>query len=488
MRRTIYPHGLRFTSDGRFIVVASAGSPFVNIYETSDLDWRRVRDPLISFRVLTNEDYLWGRYHPEEGGPKGIDVNNANNILVTTCERQPLAFFDLAAILESSKKVTSSSNHAGDKSSRRSSYLLAEGWLHDQKAPKVKYELYLWRTRAIARSVLRRVRRVSDRNRITRALRAMSDPSFVRIVRYLIVTLGRRVIGVDAPGDRSHLSDEMRNIVPIPKQAVPEPTQINEISRVIFQTWKSRVDVPVNFRYWRRTFIRNNPEFQCVLWDDDDNREFIAERFPWFLSTYDRYPAAIYRADAVRPFFLFLYGGVYADMDTECLRPLATMPLSGDVILGQMGPDVNFAHSIPNAIMASKPFQLFWLVVIALMMEKGKSLGTIDDPRRAVEPEPFTGPVLLHEAFDYYQSESEQNIRLRTLPIVEKLPEEVSARIRAGRIELLPPDTWYPMAWINPIYNRLGSFLQKNGILLTPTDACSLFPKATLVTYWTHSW
>src|SRR6478672_11511791 len=62
---------------------------------------------------------------------------------------------------------------------------------------------------------------------------------------------------------------------------------------------------------------------------------------------------------------------------TECLRPVVTMPFSGDVILGQMAPDLNLERSIPNAIMASKPFQLFWLVVIVLMMEKVETLGRV---------------------------------------------------------------------------------------------------------------
>jgi inositol phosphorylceramide mannosyltransferase catalytic subunit len=376
------------------------------------------------------------------------------------------------------KEITNSPA-AADKSADSSNYLL-----RNQKALAVIYELCLSRTKADAHSKLCWVR--TNRYRISRALRGISHPSFIRIVRYFIVALGRRLIGVDRGGGQLKVS-EKQNLIPIPKLVAPEPSQIAEISRVIFQTWKSRIDIPPNYRYWRSTFIRNNPEFKCVLWDDDDNHEFIAEKFPWFLSTYNRLPAAIFRADAVRPLFLFLYGGVYADLDTECLRPLATMPFSGDVILGQMGPDLNFDQSIPNAIMASKPFQLFWLVVIALMMEKVESHGRVGDLRR-VAPETLTGPALLHEAFDFYRSESEKNIRLRTLPIIEKLPEKVSARVQAGRIELLPPDVWYPIVWTNPVHKRFRSFLQKNGILLAPSDACSLFPKAKLVTYWTHSW
>ena len=489
LRRVEYPHGLRFTSDSRFILVADGGSPYLNIYGTNDSDWQGVRDPLLSLRLLSTEDFLRARNNPEEGGPKGIDINKTNSILVMACENH-LAFFDWVPILESAcsvrdsrRKETAKSPGAAHKSVDGSNYLLSASQLRNQLA--VFCELYLGRTKAMARSVLSKLR--MNWKRITRASRGVSHPSFIRIVRYLIVALGRRVIGVDRGGNRTQLSEGNQNLIPIPKQVVPESSQLGEISRVIFQTWKSRIDIPPNYRHWRSTFIRNNPEFKCVLWDDDDNREFIAEKFPWFLSTYDRLPAAIFRADAVRPLFLFLFGGIYVDMDTECLRPVVTMPFSGDVILGQMAPDLNLERSIPNAIMASKPFQLFWLVVIVLMMEKVETLGRVGYLSR-VDPETLTGAILLHEAFDFYRSASEKDIRVRARPIIEKLPKEVSARVQAGRIELLPPDVWYPIAWTNPFHKRFASFLQKNGILLTPADARLLFPKANLVTYWTQSW
>lgn len=50
--RSYYPHGVRFTSDGQFIFGASAGFPFVNVYEAGTAGWRGVRSPLVSFRVL----------------------------------------------------------------------------------------------------------------------------------------------------------------------------------------------------------------------------------------------------------------------------------------------------------------------------------------------------------------------------------------------------------------------------------------------------
>ena len=100
LRQTRFPHGLRFTPDGRFLVVADAGAPVVNIYEMGNSGWRGVRDPVRSVRILSDDDYLRGRHSREHGGPKGIDLNADGSIFVTTSECQPLAFFDLAKILD----------------------------------------------------------------------------------------------------------------------------------------------------------------------------------------------------------------------------------------------------------------------------------------------------------------------------------------------------------------------------------------------------
>ena len=51
--------------------------------------------------VLDWSTYLQGRSNPEEGGPKGIDIDAGMNVLACTTEFQTLAFFDLAEVLRS---------------------------------------------------------------------------------------------------------------------------------------------------------------------------------------------------------------------------------------------------------------------------------------------------------------------------------------------------------------------------------------------------
>jgi DNA-binding beta-propeller fold protein YncE len=99
LRCVYYPHGLRFTADGRHILVADAGAPYVHVYAQGGQGWSGVRSPAASIRIMDDALFARGRHNPQEGGPKGIDIDCSGTVLVATSEHQPLAFFDLPALL-----------------------------------------------------------------------------------------------------------------------------------------------------------------------------------------------------------------------------------------------------------------------------------------------------------------------------------------------------------------------------------------------------
>jgi hypothetical protein len=103
LRNANFPHGLRFTPDDNFVLVANAGRPFVHVYAKKDNGWHGTHDPVTSVRVMDTETFLRGRHNPAEGGPKGIDIDSEMNVLVTTSKHQPIAFFDLPEILKVSQ-------------------------------------------------------------------------------------------------------------------------------------------------------------------------------------------------------------------------------------------------------------------------------------------------------------------------------------------------------------------------------------------------
>jgi hypothetical protein len=99
LRNVLCPHGVRFTADEQFILVADASARYVNVYRREAAGWQGVRDPWSVFPVMSREVFVRGRLNPQEGGPKGIDVDQGMSVLATTCEFQTLAFFDLAQVL-----------------------------------------------------------------------------------------------------------------------------------------------------------------------------------------------------------------------------------------------------------------------------------------------------------------------------------------------------------------------------------------------------
>jgi hypothetical protein len=98
LRGTISPHGLQFTQDGRHLIVADAGRPYVNVYERHGQAWSGVRYPDAFVRVMSDEIYALGRDH-ESRGPKGVSIDNSGRVLTVTFEKRPIAFFDLAIAL-----------------------------------------------------------------------------------------------------------------------------------------------------------------------------------------------------------------------------------------------------------------------------------------------------------------------------------------------------------------------------------------------------
>ncbi|MEP7056406.1 MAG: hypothetical protein ABI809_01370 [Caldimonas sp.] len=99
LRNVLCPHGIRFTPDEKFILVADAAARYVNVYKRDEGGWSGIYDPHTLFPAVEPAVFARGRLNPQEGGPKGIDVDKDMTVLVSTCEFQTLAFFDLAQVL-----------------------------------------------------------------------------------------------------------------------------------------------------------------------------------------------------------------------------------------------------------------------------------------------------------------------------------------------------------------------------------------------------
>ena len=93
-----------------------------------------------------------------------------------------------------------------------------------------------------------------------------------------------------------------------------------QIPKIIHQTWSTRM-IPKVAVPWIKSVLKNHEDWKYMFWTQDDIKCLVKSRFNDFYKTYLKYANDMYRADAMRYFVLFEFGGFYIDLDVESLKP-----------------------------------------------------------------------------------------------------------------------------------------------------------------------
>lgn len=125
----------------------------------------------------------------------------------------------------------------------------------------------------------------------------------------------------------------------------------NGIPRIIHQVWNDH-RVPTEFDAFRASWIRENVGWDYQLWTFDDGAQLIARHYPRLMGAFCSLPKVVQKADLLRYVILHRYGGVYADMDAECVRPFDHLIDGADFVAGFEQKDY---PSVCNAILCSLP-------------------------------------------------------------------------------------------------------------------------------------
>jgi len=163
----------------------------------------------------------------------------------------------------------------------------------------------------------------------------------------------------------------------------------NNIPKIIHQTApsdKNKWD-PLWFecqKTWKKHFP--SPEYEYILWTDEDLENLIKTDFPSYLQIYKGYKKNIQRIDMARYFILYKYGGIYADMDYMTYQNFSHL-LPNKISIVE-SPYKNNEH-IQNSLMISPKHQDFWLNVI----EKSKTRLNEENVLKS------TGPALISDVY-----------------------------------------------------------------------------------------
>jgi mannosyltransferase OCH1-like enzyme len=157
----------------------------------------------------------------------------------------------------------------------------------------------------------------------------------------------------------------------------------------IFQTWKTK-EVPDIWKKGQQSIIDKNPNWNYVLLTDADNDKIVKENFPDFYQTYISFKYPIQRADAIRYCVLYLYGGIYLDLDYICNKSFDTITLNADVGLIKSN---NTPGIFTNSFLVSKRFSSFWLKALE---EMKKELPWYKKLLKHTEIMYSTGPLMIN--------------------------------------------------------------------------------------------
>ena len=159
--------------------------------------------------------------------------------------------------------------------------------------------------------------------------------------------------------------------------------------KLIHQIWLGKKPLPDWFADYRDSWLAHFPEWKYRLWRDED----LPGLLPGMISTtaFDHDLNVALRSDVLRLELLRKYGGMYVDVDFECMKPFGHLLLDGCFSYGDEA-----RHRPGNALMAAPRahgFTTFFLEAIARYLE-GSDLALPLKP----SVQNISGPDALHRA------------------------------------------------------------------------------------------
>lgn len=225
------------------------------------------------------------------------------------------------------------------------------------------------------------------------------------------------------------------------------------IPRIIHQTWKNR-EIPEPLREFQKSWLQQHPGWDYRLWDDADNERLITEHYPEFRDHYLRSMPPILKVDLVRLAYLHRFGGIYADLDCEALRPLDPLLAAGSIVVGRelkgIGRMMRGRDFIINALIISPPGHPLWLEIMRQMAAGYR-------PRRRFEPHPAhvirMAVAVLDSAVEEYQT---HHADITVMPHAAFYPAPSNERLVATRRRLAAAcDSYvihhYEDSWFSPL-------------------------------------
>lgn len=176
------------------------------------------------------------------------------------------------------------------------------------------------------------------------------------------------------------------------------------IPKIIHQVWEGRTEpcMPTRLQLLARTWREQNPEWEYHLWNGEEMDELVSTHFPEYISMYKSFPYNVQRWDTIRYMILYVYGGIYTDLDTECFRPIDSLLENVTMGFGEEPPiNTTKPTRMGNAFLVSEKECSGWLTILRDIL-----LNTAEKDSPVETVMQSTGPNMIARLYDRLKEES----------------------------------------------------------------------------------
>jgi len=181
-----------------------------------------------------------------------------------------------------------------------------------------------------------------------------------------------------------------------------------KIPKIIHQIYEDPAGPSPNLLTLASTWKEKHPDWEYRFWNRTMMHDFLESHCPEFLPYYNDYPFNVQRWDAIRYFILYHHGGLYVDMDYECIEPLDVL-LAGQTCCMGMEPTIHSRINhrrliLGNALMAATPKHPY----MAAIIEDMKTNFSVDykkgDSTQIMES---TGPFMVTRVYEHFKKKND---------------------------------------------------------------------------------
>lgn len=193
-----------------------------------------------------------------------------------------------------------------------------------------------------------------------------------------------------------------------------------KIPPIIHQVYEDPSGPSADLLAISKTWQEHHPEWEHVFWNREKIASFLQTHFPGYIPLYNSFSRHIHRWDFIRYLILYHFGGLYIDMDYECLEPVDAVLSGMDCCFG-LEPDThatwhNKTYIVGNAFIASVPQHFFLKSIIDTIHDNSEQIRSYTTEYSVLDT---TGPFLVTNL--YHQCSRKKEVDLIPSELVTPL-------------------------------------------------------------------